>query len=341
MGAARHLILTLSVVFICLGLAGPAFSGAVERSLIEESLEEIGVPEADRKAISRMLDAAVTGIRRYLSSRPPAKGNPIRSTPNPLEPLITVAANLDTISCGSTLLAINSAYTDMVIKLAKESRDPTAEEIAFLKDLETMRLGLIRACNPSDKPTNGDGEVETPTHTVERDAEPEQPEWPGDWSAQDISCHLDCSIPHQNYVLRADNSVTGFNNALELSRKDIVRRFENLSREVIEQFKANPLKPNACKIVDQYASGINKALKKNREYRATAKANLEHMDKFYKDEVVACVKKCSERVQIKLAHYYPETIAHQELRLRLLTRFPIANYQCDKAVEWIGHFDDE
>lgn len=333
----KHILLgTFVIIVASTGLAlqpSTAFAGATERGMIEDVFKKMDVPEADRKQYARAIDGAIAGIRRYIASQTPAKGKPIKSTPNPLDSLITVAANLDTISCGTTLAAIRRAQQNIVVTTTREYRDPSPDEAEYLRHLQDMHDALFLACNPKegDKTTSAPRNIAGVIEDIST-----SPKWPEGWNVKDISCFQDCYIPHYNYSVRADNSLPKMLRGYRESFKKISKLMTMMGEEITAAFAANPFETQSCSIISEYAGPINNALAKHQEARAHAKGNLSRMDKFYKDEVVACIKKCSKRVQIKLAQGYPETPEHQELRQLVLFQFPISQYSCE-GVEWVGH----
>ncbi len=318
-GMFRHVAVRgLSVMTLVLVTVPPVAAGESEKGIIERSLSEVGVEEGAAKQVSEIVDIALEGVREYLRGTVPKAGTPRSSTPNPVAPLVTLAANLDTITCSSTLATIRIVQRDMAMLLAREYRDATREEATLLRKLQAMHDALYIACNPEEQAGADDGEDETAIHTVAPQPDPEEDAtgWtiPTNWTFDDYDCLRACATGHLNYTIRAEKVVPSVENAM----RDAGRKLGNLSNAAMAAYEAG--ESECLSLLGPVHAQLQKLLGVYQE----AKQNIEALDRYYQREVVDCVKRCPIRVQLVVNREYPETPEHVATREALLLFDPSA-----------------
>ncbi|MCJ8323233.1 MAG: hypothetical protein HRU29_04065 [Rhizobiales bacterium] len=294
----------LFIVLLGVGLGLTPFfasAGEVTKTLLQKSLEKGGVSEKSSKQISEYANILFDGVREYSRGFAPKPGTARSSVPNPVEPLVAVAANIDTIACATLLVAIRQARTRLHSHIVKDMRDPTVEEFKILNNLRILEGKVEQGCaaRNEDKPVKPKIEtvVDEPISI-----------YPSDWTNDDIACLNKCYIPHLTYTRLAENNLEAGRNTLRDAQNKVGRLVGDLSTEIMTN-------PFLCEIDD---SALNKAKVDLKSKRLQLEENLKTIERRYQREVVDCVKKCPVRVQIRLVKFYARSPSHIEFDEYLL-----------------------
>ena len=282
----------LALALMLFVVQGLAEAGEAQKQLIERALRKGGVSENGAKRVSETADVAFEAVREYSRGLVPKIGKIRTSTPNPVGPLLTIAANLHTISCFTTQAVIRKARLKLFLQT--KFRDLTAQEFALVEKLKSLESALEKACDSTT-----DKAVEKKPVVNSTGASPvvvSKLEYPDDWSKKDISCFKKCRKQHAIYLSRTKRSIGSMQKILK-----------------VQSDKLNGLikyQADNANIAKAGCSAYFAPLKKQHLYYKRAledvKENIKQLQKLYQAKVVACIKTCSKRVQITLAQRLPE-----------------------------------
>lgn len=221
--------------------------------------------------------------------------------PNPVEPLVAVAANIDTIACATLLVSIRKSRTNLHIRITKDMRSPTIEEFKILNNLRILEGKVEQGCakRNEDKPV---------LPKIETVVDEPVSIYPSDWTNDDISCLNKCYIPHLNYSKKADSNLESGRNVLRDAQNKVVREITRIAKTSFNN-------PAMCGFEFTVLNAAKADLKSK---RIDLEQNLKTIERMYQREVVDCIKKCPVRVQIKLAEFYPRSPTHLEFDEYLL-----------------------
>ena len=316
------------LLFAALSPAG-LHAGDFQKRAMEAALRKTGVSEEKAKQVANAADVAVEAAREYARNAVSAKpGSPVTSMPNPVQPLVSLALDMDTLACASLKIAVRQARQRLAIRMAKDMRDFTPQETQLLAKLRALQDSVERSCDTSER-------VETsakppPAHSTGatpgmdgKDAD-EGNGFPPGWTEKDITCLERCMPPHARYLSRTRSSLFEMQRTLKQQGEKLKR----LTRSQHEKYKGQI---TDCAV---YYGPLRKAQAKYREMFARLGDNIRQMDRYYQDLVVSCIKRCPKRVQIALNKRLPEAELHIQLRnVALGLKPPPALPACSGPVE--------